>query len=1153
MYKKINSCFLIFIILFSMFPVKADAPIKYYEIDSDIELRGAIFVDVDPDSFYASLNNGVIQIDSFIDYNDVTIKFKGTALNSRLKKYNGFNIGYTHISHNGIITNELKLLKIDYQGFAYLNTDFSTVIINGMTGITTTILNEFSGNQSISVPDGSSYDLNITNNHPGIWASSDGRNYQNKSIVTINGSMVTTETGIPLQLFTNHEGVNGTGDIGIAYTNLTAIPREIEYIWDSDNVSLYFPFNTISGVDSEFVVLWGSDNNTEPVTDSTYGSQAVYDSNYKAVYHMNYEPNGAGVNTLLDSTSNNLHQSPNGFIVNSLVDGEYGKGIKFDDTNDYFNRLASLVSNDKWNILIQHKTGADITNLHNLISATQATQYYLAHHLCIYNGYHASYTSPAWFYAPTALSTNTEYIATFDYAVIGTLDYYLNGVLTGSDSVDSAQDNMEILTIGAYHDGTRLYNGNIYEIRYSNIERTSNYTITTQKNLNNPTACDTNSFYKSIGSTQTASGIINITASVTGDLNEQSYNTSQTREFTLTPTGTSNNVLINTTSTDYNVIVTTYWTDDTTQYSQTSDYGYVKSYINYTPLFDIDTAIFNDTINLGIHNFSNDDYIGNINVSINNSYIIGIRNNQEINATAYNLIKDIEYLINFTIPYNNIFTLSNQSDTTAYLGISKQFNDSNYNDPDNNPILSRLWNFGDNNNINISNPTHTYNSLGIFNANYTITENATTNSQTITKEFNVTVEVQSPQNVTTIPHQSNVSINWDDYAYADKYSVYELEDGFSYVNINPVVDGVKDVVYNYAHEFLIFSPNPIIHGDYGTIYPVRTALGAYLLIESIDNDNKLGDDDTIYYFDLDNDGLTINDPAWKITNNIVKKYLWNGNSWAVTGSTNAVGDSTGGGTHYPIHELFIPIAELGSNWTNGSTIKVLVKREDSALSPDVITWYPYGNINNTDTNLWQEMVLNDPESYNLLANVTLSNYTALNLTPFTIYHAAVSSWNGTIESDYTLFDVITEDIPFYSVSGYVFDDLGNTIAGAVVHSCNAFIHEITQTNIYGYWIGYNFREGNYTICANKSGYQENFTNIHVSTNMTNINVTLPAYIITDWEIYQQLLLLESQNDEILLNNIIVNDKLDTILIFILLNMAVIVGVIIGKRGKDNDN
>jgi len=350
----------------------------------------------------------------------------------------------------------------------------------------------------------------------------------------------------------------------------------------------------------------------------------------------------------------------------------------------------------------------------------------------------------------------------------------------------------------------------------------------------------------------------------------------------------------------------------------------------------------------------------------------------------------------------------------------------------------------------------------------------------------------SPTNVQTTPSQTWVNISWDAVPNADKYSVYELEDGFPYVDINPTVDGVKDAIYDYAHEFLIFSPNPVDPGDYDTIYPLRTSLGVDFLIECVDNDDKLGDDDTIYYFDLDNNGLTINDPAWKISNNIVKKYLWDGDSWQVTGVSNAVGASTGAGTHYPIHELFIPIAELGANWTNGSTVKVLVKREDSSLSPDVITWYPYGNINNTDTSLWQEMVLNDIDSYTLLGNTTNLWYNATGLTSFSIYHGAVSAWNETTESNYALFDVITEDLPIYTVSGTVLDIDGYPIASAIVYSCNGFVTEITTTNVSGYWTGYNFRENNYTICASKAGYYDNSIDIFVNSNLTNQNITLSA-------------------------------------------------------------
>ena len=112
MNSKINTYFIICLIFFSLIPVQAVAPIKYYEVDSDIELRGAIFINVDPTGFYASLNNGVIQIDSDNHFDNVMIRFKGIALGSRLKKYNGFNVGYTHVADDGTITNEIKPLEI---------------------------------------------------------------------------------------------------------------------------------------------------------------------------------------------------------------------------------------------------------------------------------------------------------------------------------------------------------------------------------------------------------------------------------------------------------------------------------------------------------------------------------------------------------------------------------------------------------------------------------------------------------------------------------------------------------------------------------------------------------------------------------------------------------------------------------------------------------------------------------------------------------------------------------------------------------------------------------------------------------------------------------------------------------------------------------
>ena len=1056
---KLKHFFIIFLILLFTIQVQADAPINYNkELASDVELRGTFFTNGNADGFYVSLiGENSIQIVSDIHHINKTIKIKKTALDSRFKKFNGINIGITHISDDGIVNNYISPVVVDGE-FVYITVDFSTIIINGMTGTTTTTLTGLSVNQSISVPDGSSYDLNITNNEPSAWTIN-GTDYPKRVLWTLNttaenltdfqvGRITPYDSDMQVDMddrqltyyendtlisFWDEEVINSTNATGHVKVPKTSTTEQQQYwlYYGNPNVS------SASSISNTFIVGADFEETGAPSGWSTYSGTPNYDST-----------------THVYSGTESYTCSVDGF---SYFPSFTRSGIIIEETMVYSTSIGT--------------TQYLIYNYDNERIGISASKIYLV-------------TSSGNYAGTVTLSSNTWYKFLFkiDYDNNLASGYVYN---TAGTLLDSLVDKTHTDT-GQYP----LFQGK---------------TILWQDDFRVRKGTATEPTWLADGTEQTATGTLNITASITGDNNTQSYNTSQSREFTLTPTGETNNVLINTTSTDYDVTVTTYWTENTTLQTETATAGYTKQYINYTPSFNVTSADLNTTFTF---NFSAQDYVGAATSTLDDVSKTTTRDGQDINASVGSLTEATPYWWNVTVPYNNVPTVGTITNQTAYLGIAESFTAPSYSDPEGLAIDTHYWQFGDGDTSANQNPTHTYTSIDTFSANYTVTETATVSPQAVLREFTVDVEVQPPQNVTTVPHQTNVSIDWDDYVAADKYSVYELEDGFPYVDTNPTVDGVKDAIYDYAHEFLIFSPNPVNPGDYETSYPVRTALGAYFFHEAVDNDDKLGDDDLIYYFDLDNDGLTVDDPAWKITNNIVKKYLWNGGSWQVTGVSDAVGASTGGSTHYPKHELFIPIAELGANWTNGSTVKVLVKREDSSLTPDVVTWYPYGNINNTDTALWQEMALNEPDSYTWLANITLSNYTATNLTPFTIYHGAVSSWNGTDESDYTLFDVITKDIPVYSVSGYVFDDLGNTIAGAVVHSCNAFVHEITQTDIYGYWIGYNFREGNYTICANKSGYADNYTNIYVSTNLTNINVTLTAFEMTDWMLWEKLLEIE---------------------------------------------
>ena len=76
------------------------------------------------------------------------------------------------------------------------------------------------------------------------------------------------------------------------------------------------------------------DDNTSYVGDiGDWEAQQVWDNNFVAVYHMNQIPGGA--NSVKDSTSNNLHGTPEGSMdSDDLVNGFIGKALDFDGTND---------------------------------------------------------------------------------------------------------------------------------------------------------------------------------------------------------------------------------------------------------------------------------------------------------------------------------------------------------------------------------------------------------------------------------------------------------------------------------------------------------------------------------------------------------------------------------------------------------------------------------------------------------------------------------------------------------------------------------------------------------------------------------------------------------------------------------------------------
>lgn len=87
-----------------------------------------------------------------------------------------------------------------------------------------------------------------------------------------------------------------------------------------------------------------ADNSTNVGDVGETPAQAVWDSNYKAVYHMAQDPSGTAPQ-LLDSTGSGLDMNMTGSMTSDdLVDGAVGKAIDFDGTSDYFSLTTSVLN-----------------------------------------------------------------------------------------------------------------------------------------------------------------------------------------------------------------------------------------------------------------------------------------------------------------------------------------------------------------------------------------------------------------------------------------------------------------------------------------------------------------------------------------------------------------------------------------------------------------------------------------------------------------------------------------------------------------------------------------------------------------------------------------------------------------------------------------
>ena len=133
-------------------------------------------------------------------------------------------------------------------------------------------------------------------------------------------------------LSTDHMEPNGADIRFTKSDGTTEIPREIEscsegtlWAW----VKTTLTKDSSDSTDDAIYMYYGNPAATEPAPDSTYGSENVWDSDYRGVWHLN-ETSG----THHDSTSNDNDGTPQGGLTQN-ASGKVDGADDFDGSNDW--------------------------------------------------------------------------------------------------------------------------------------------------------------------------------------------------------------------------------------------------------------------------------------------------------------------------------------------------------------------------------------------------------------------------------------------------------------------------------------------------------------------------------------------------------------------------------------------------------------------------------------------------------------------------------------------------------------------------------------------------------------------------------------------------------------------------------------------------
>ena len=160
-----------------------------------------------------------------------------------------------------------------------------------------------------------------------------------------NFPVLLTENTLPLEMFDadgSYPALNGGGDIRFSsdIAGNTQLSCEVVTFTIDNNpangvAEIWVKVPSISSSSNTTIYVWYNKSGvSQPAADATYGSESVWDANFKLVQHMSEDPSGSSPQ-MIDTTSNNNDGISGGTMTSAdLVAGKIGKALDFDGSDD---------------------------------------------------------------------------------------------------------------------------------------------------------------------------------------------------------------------------------------------------------------------------------------------------------------------------------------------------------------------------------------------------------------------------------------------------------------------------------------------------------------------------------------------------------------------------------------------------------------------------------------------------------------------------------------------------------------------------------------------------------------------------------------------------------------------------------------------------